>query len=87
MLDADASLCPRSVSVISETMGGETMVIDTESGVFYSLRGVASAMWLAVEAGVTRRTSRLRSGRSFRKPRLPTRTSQRFSTHLRRTAW
>lgn len=29
------------------------MVIDTESGVFYSLRGVASPMWLAVEAGVS----------------------------------
>ena len=53
MLDADASLRPRSDTVISETMGGETMVIDTESGVFYSLRGVASAMWLAVEAGVS----------------------------------
>ena len=29
------------------------MVIDTESGVFYSLRGVASPMWMAVEAGVS----------------------------------
>ena len=53
MLDADASLHPRSDAVISETMGGETMVIDTESGVFYSLRGVASAMWLAVESGMS----------------------------------
>jgi hypothetical protein len=50
----DQSLAPRPGSVIAETMGDETMVIDTESGVFFSLRSMASALWCLVEPGATR---------------------------------
>ncbi|GMU79567.1 MAG: hypothetical protein AMXMBFR46_23570 [Acidimicrobiia bacterium] len=53
MLDEALALVPRPGSVIAETIGDETMVIDTESGIFYSLRGVASALWALLEGGAT----------------------------------
>ncbi len=53
MLDDALTLVPRPGSVIAETIGDETMVIDTESGIFYSLRSVASALWTLLEGGAT----------------------------------
>ena len=46
-------LRPRSGSVIAETIGDETLVIDTEAGCFYSLRGVGAACWVLLERGAT----------------------------------
>jgi hypothetical protein len=41
----DSWLRTRPDNVIAETLSDETLVIDTVSGVFFSLRGVASAVW------------------------------------------
>ena len=35
----------RSSDLVAETLSDETLVIDTSNGVFFSLRGVASALW------------------------------------------
>lgn len=42
-----------SPQVISETMDGEAVVINLESGYYYSLDRVASEVWAMVEAGTT----------------------------------
>lgn len=51
MRDEQTLLRPRPNAVIAETMGTETMVIDTQSGVFYNLGGLASALWVLLESG------------------------------------
>jgi hypothetical protein len=47
-------LLPRK-NVISETVDGEVIMIDLESGVYYSLTGTATHVWQALEAGGGRR--------------------------------
>src|SRR5690349_20493146 len=39
----------RPADLVAETLSDETLVIDTASGVFFSLRGVASALWSMLE--------------------------------------
>lgn len=53
MTPDDRLLRPRPGSVIAETMGDETMVIDAETGIFHSLRGVASVLWSLLEGGAS----------------------------------
>src|SRR4051812_16878770 len=38
-------------NVISETIDGEVIMIDLETGVYYSLSGTAGQVWTAIEAG------------------------------------
>ena len=38
----------RPTDLVAETLSDETLVIDTASGVFFSLRGVASVLWSMV---------------------------------------
>lgn len=37
-------------SVIGETLDGESIIVDLDSGAYYSLRGVGAAIWEALEA-------------------------------------
>jgi hypothetical protein len=39
----------RRTDLVAETLSDETLVIDTASGVFFSLRGVASGVWSLLE--------------------------------------
>jgi hypothetical protein len=39
----------RPSDLVAETLSDETLVIDTATGVFFSLRGVASALWSMLE--------------------------------------
>lgn len=39
----------RPSDLVAETLADETLVIDTASGVFFSLRGVASVLWSMLE--------------------------------------
>ncbi len=41
----------RSPNVISEIIGGEAVIIDLDSGTYYSLDPVGSAVWALVEPG------------------------------------
>jgi hypothetical protein len=41
----DRRLHTRDTDLVAETLSDETLVIDTASGVFFSLRGVASVLW------------------------------------------
>lgn len=43
----------RRDDLISETLADETLVIDTATGVFFSLRGVASAAWWMLDGMAT----------------------------------
>lgn len=43
----------RPGDLVAETLSDETLVIDTTSGVFFSLRGVASSLWAMLEPGAT----------------------------------
>jgi hypothetical protein len=39
----------RESDLVAETLSDETLVIDTASGVFFSLRGVASVLWAMLQ--------------------------------------
>jgi hypothetical protein len=39
----------RDADLVAETLSDETLVIDTASGVFFSLRGVASVLWTMLQ--------------------------------------
>lgn len=39
----------RRADLVAETLSDETLVIDTATGVFFSLRGVASGLWAMLE--------------------------------------
>jgi Coenzyme PQQ synthesis protein D (PqqD) len=39
--------------VIHETLDGEVIVVNLDTGVYYSLTGVAAEIWAAVEAGAS----------------------------------
>jgi hypothetical protein len=39
----------RGTDLVAETLSDETLVIDTASGVFFSLRGVASVLWAMLQ--------------------------------------
>jgi coenzyme PQQ synthesis protein D (PqqD) len=43
----------RPHDLVAETLSDETLVIDTVSGVFFSLRGVASALWSMLSTPTT----------------------------------
>jgi hypothetical protein len=51
---APRSLRTRRSDLVAETLSDETLVIDTASGVFFSLRGVASALWALLDTGTSR---------------------------------
>jgi len=50
-----ASECYRAntPSVISETLDGETVIMDLRSGTYFSTRGVGAFIWTALEQGAT----------------------------------
>jgi len=45
----DRWLQTRPADLVAETLSDETLVIDTATGVFFSLRGVASVLWSLLE--------------------------------------
>lgn len=47
----DSVLAVRSPQVISEILDGEAVIIDLETGTYYSLDPVASSIWDAIAAG------------------------------------
>ncbi len=59
----------RPSDLVAETLSDETLVIDTASGVFFSLRGVASVLW-SMLAGTASNTE-LRAAVADRFPDAP----------------
>ena len=51
MMDAGDRLGVRTANVISEITGGEAVIIDLDSGTYYSLDRVGTAIWSLVERG------------------------------------
>ena len=49
----DRWLQTRPGDLVAETLSDETLVIDTVSGVFFSLRGVASVLWSMLQGTAT----------------------------------
>ncbi len=49
----DSVLAVRSPQVISEILDGEAVIIDLETGTYFSLDPVASSIWDAIAAGGT----------------------------------
>jgi len=51
----DVSKCFRinHPNIISEVMDGEAIIVNLETGAYYSLRGVGTHIWEAVTAGAT----------------------------------
>ena len=47
----DSVLAVRSPQVISEILDGEAVIIDLETGTYYSLDPIASSIWDAIAAG------------------------------------
>ena len=47
-------LTPRSSDVVHETLDAETIIIDLQSGAYYSVTGFASALFLRAMAGSTK---------------------------------
>jgi hypothetical protein len=43
----------RPTDLVAETLSDETLVIDTASGVFFSLRALASTLWTILERGAS----------------------------------
>lgn len=43
-----------TTKVAHETIDGEVLIINTDSGVYYSLRGVAAELWAAIERAPSR---------------------------------
>lgn len=62
----DRWLRTRPSDLVAETLSDETLVIDTASGVFFSLRGVASALWAMLEGSA--REAELRDAVTSRFP-------------------
>jgi hypothetical protein len=48
----------RDTDLVAETLSDETLVIDTASGVFFSLRGVASVLWAMLQHPTSERELR-----------------------------
>jgi hypothetical protein len=42
-----------SINLYSRNFGDEVLIVDTESGLFFSLRGCAVDIWSLIESGVT----------------------------------
>lgn len=53
-MSSDSSLRVPGAHVISETLDGEAVVINLETGVYYSLAGTASEIWDHVQQGSRR---------------------------------
>lgn len=53
-MTSDTQLSVTGSHVIAETIDGETVVINLETGLYFSLVGTASEVWEAVRAGTTR---------------------------------
>lgn len=53
-MTSDTHLSVSGSHVIAETIDGETVVINLETGLYFSLVGTASEVWEAVRAGTTR---------------------------------
>jgi hypothetical protein len=47
----DSVLAVRSPQIISEILDGEAVIIDLETGTYYSLDPIASSIWDAIAAG------------------------------------
>lgn len=53
MVDATERFRPNTPPVLQETLDDETIVVDLDSGSYYSLRGSGSYVWRLLESGVT----------------------------------
>lgn len=53
MADANSSYELNNPPVIAETLEGEIVAIDLDAGNYYSVRGIAAAIWSALSAGMT----------------------------------
>ncbi len=42
-----------SPKVIGEVMGGEAIIVDLETGAYFSLKGIGSELWLVLEKGAS----------------------------------
>jgi hypothetical protein len=52
----EITLRPNSPGVISEVLDGEAIIVNLETGAYYSLEGAGAEVWTAAESGATLET-------------------------------